>query len=98
MPRGYACRVDDNQKDVVSAMRAAGAYVIDTSKMGNGFPDLIVGFRGVTLLMEVKNPKTQYGRAGLNKRQKSWHAEWTGGPLSTVDGPEAALRALGCIK
>lgn len=79
-------------------MRTAGAYVIDTSKMGNGFPDLIVGFRGVTLLMEVKNPKTQYGRAGLNKRQKSWHAGWTGGALSVVDGPEAALRALGCIQ
>lgn len=94
MPRGYACRIDDNHTEIVSALKTAGATVIDTARLGAGFPDLILGFNGRTVLMEIKNPKTQYGRAGLNKTQLTWHANWRGGTLATVDGIEAALRVL----
>lgn len=95
---GYACKVDANHAEVVAALRAAGASVIDTSRLGKGVPDLIVGFREITLLMEIKNPKTQYGRRGLNKNQRVWAETWQGGAVAVVDGPDAALRALGVCK
>jgi small-conductance mechanosensitive channel len=46
-----AARVDANQEQIVSALRAAGAYVWII-----GLPvDLLVGFRGHTFLVEIKS-------------------------------------------
>jgi hypothetical protein len=88
-----AARVDANQDAIVSALRSAGASVLSI-----GQPvDLLVGHRGVTVLMECKNPKTGYGKRGANSNQRDFMATWNGGPVSLVDGPEAALRALGVI-
>jgi hypothetical protein len=88
-----AARVDANQGEVIDALRKAGASVLVI-----GQPvDLLVGHRGVTLLMECKNPQSRYGKAGANDNQRSFMEAWTGGPVSLVDGPEAALRALGVV-
>ena len=38
----YARRIDDNQPEIVAAFRACGWYVRDTSRLGEGFPDLVV--------------------------------------------------------
>lgn len=40
-----AARTDANQVEIVSALRAIGCSVSDTSGVGGGFPDLAVGFR-----------------------------------------------------
>jgi phosphoserine phosphatase len=86
----YAARVDANQEQVVSALRAAGAYVWII-----GLPvDLLVGYQGHTFLMEVKDGS----KKRLTKLQEDFFQNWTGGTLCRVDGPESALRALGVIK
>ena len=84
-----AARVDANQDAVVSALRAAGAYVWII-----GLPvDLLVGFRNHTYLMEVKvGPRKK-----LTVLQEDFFTNWVGGTLCRVDGPEAALRAIGAI-
>jgi hypothetical protein len=89
----YAARVDASQDAIVSALRAAGASVC----LIKWPTDAIVGYRGHTLLMEFKTAGTAYAKQGGNKNQKSFMATWNGGPVSLVDGPEAALRALGVI-
>ena len=81
-----AARVDANQKQVVSALRAAGAYVWII-----GLPvDLLVGYKGHSWLMEVKTDH----KKKLTKLQEDFFAHWPGGTLCRVDGPEAALRAI----
>lgn len=88
-----AARVDENQQAIVSALRAAGAsvYLI-------GLPcDALVGFRGVTAIFEFKNPESRYGKKGANENQRAFMQTWSGGPVALVDGPEAALRALGVL-
>jgi hypothetical protein len=88
----YAARVDASQDAIVSALRAAGASVTLIK-----WPvDAIVGFRGQTLLMEFKTAGTYYARKP-NKNQSDFMATWLGGPVSMVDGPDAALRALGVL-
>lgn len=84
-----AARVDANQEAVVSALRAAGAYVWII-----GLPvDLLVGFRNNTYLMEVKvGPRKR-----LTALQDDFFCNWFGGTLCRVDGPEAALRAIGVL-
>ena len=85
-----AARVDANQEAVVSALRAAGAYVWVI-----GLPvDLLVGFRNHTYLMEIKvGPKKK-----LTLLQEDFFDNWFGGTLCRVDGPEAALRAIGVLR
>ncbi len=86
----YAARVDANQDQIVSALRAAGASVWII-----GLPvDLLVGFRGHTFLMEVKDGS----KKRLTKLQADFFESWTGGTLCRVDGPEAALRMIGAVK
>lgn len=43
-------RVDRNQPEIVEALRKAGASVGHTHGVGQGFPDVVVGVNGLTLV------------------------------------------------
>jgi hypothetical protein len=85
-----AARVDANQTAVVSALRAAGAYIWII-----GLPvDLLVGYKGHTFLVEIKDgPKKR-----LTGLQADFFENWSGSTLVRIDGPEAALRMIGVMK
>jgi hypothetical protein len=85
-----AARVDANQAQIVSALRAAGAYVWII-----GLPvDLLVGYKGHSFLVEVKDGP----RKRLTALQQDFFDNWSGSTLARVDGPEAALRMIGVVK
>ena len=90
----YAARIDANQDQIVSLLRAAGATVHSMAALGGGFPDLLVGHAGKTALIEVKDGAKFPSRRKLTPDQKDFHANWKGGTLAVVDSPEAALRVL----
>lgn len=50
-------RVDTNHKQIVSGLRDVGASVVSLAAIGRGVPDLLVGYRGVNYLLEVKTAK-----------------------------------------
>jgi hypothetical protein len=86
----YAKRVDANQDQIVSALRAAGAYVWII-----GLPvDLLVGYKGHTFLVEVKDGS----KKRLTTLQDEFFQSWTGGTLARVDNAEAALRMIGVLR
>jgi Holliday junction resolvase len=93
-----AAKIDANHEQVVSALRAAGASVQSLAGVGKGVPDLLVGFQGKTLLMEVKDGRKTPSERRLTEDQVRWHGAWRGGPLAVVDGVDAALRMLGVMK
>ncbi|MEL6646642.1 MAG: VRR-NUC domain-containing protein [Pseudomonadota bacterium] len=68
-----AAKVDNNQGDIIRWFRGLGATVHPCQRVGEGFPDLVVGYRGVNLLVEVK----QEGHK-LRPNQKDWHEGWKG--------------------
>ena len=74
----YGAKKDANHKQIVDALRKGGIGVIDTSHFGGGFPDLICGRGGINHLVEIKNPKTSYGRRGLNDLQQQFAENWRG--------------------
>lgn len=85
-----AARVDATQEAIVSALRAAGAYVWII-----GLPvDLLVGYKGHTFCVEVKSGSSKR----LTKLQADFFENWHGSTLSRIDSPEAALRMIGVIK
>ena len=49
-----AARTDANHAAVVRALRQVGASVLDLSRVGQGCPDLLVGYQGKNFLVEVK--------------------------------------------
>lgn len=70
-----AKKVDINQKEIVAALRKIGATVQTLHEVGKGCPDLLVGFKGVNLLMEIKNPEYS---GKLTEREAEWHDAWKG--------------------
>lgn len=79
-----ARNVDRNQSAVVEALRAAGATVQHLHEVGQGCPDLLVGFGGRNYLVEVKNAAAG---GSLNDEQKKWHRQWRG-QVTVLTTPE----------
>lgn len=82
-----AAKRDENEAGIIDALRAVGCTVTPLS--GTGVPDLLVGHRGTTLLLEVKMP-----RKGLTDAQAVFHASWKGAPIHIVTSADEALAAL----
>jgi hypothetical protein len=88
-----ANRVDANQTQIVDALRAYGAYV-RVITMGDGVPDLLVGYKGCTLLLEVKDGNKPPSARVLTPAETKFFKEWTGGMLAIVNSAEEALDIL----
>lgn len=81
----HARKVDQNQKEVVTHLRAAGFDVEHLYEVGRGVPDLLLGFMEMTFLLEVKRPGGK-----LNPGQQLWHRFWRG-QVTVADSATAAL-------
>ena len=84
-------RVDANQTEIVADLRKVGATVQHLHGVGAGCPDLLVGFRGVNYLIEIK---TLGGP--LRRSQVEWHDLWRG-QVAVARTSEDALRIIGVI-
>jgi hypothetical protein len=84
-----ARRADANQKAIVEALRTAGRSVAVISDVGRGVPDLIVGVRSRTFLLEVKA-----AGAALTPDEDAWHRQWRG-HVAIVRTPQEAIEATG---
>lgn len=70
-------RTDSNQAEIVKKLHEAGASVTDLHQLGGGCPDLVIGYHGVTALIEVKQPG-----GTLTPDEAEWFSTWRG--LATV--------------
>ena len=91
----YAQRRDINEPEIVDALRCVGAYVQQMDK-SVGF-DLLVAFRGVLYVVEVKNCKPQnvYRELTENESKTMQLIEKTGVNYNIVTGAAAALAVVG---
>jgi Holliday junction resolvase len=87
-------RIDTNHKEIVKALRNAGATVVSLAAMKHGCPDLLVGYAGETVLMEIKRD----AKAKFTPDQLEFLGKWKGGAISRVDSVDAAIRALGITR
>ena len=86
-------KTDLNQRDLVANLRTIpGLSVLDLSGVGKGCPDLLLGYRGQNVLLEVKNPDRQ-GQL-LTPQQERFFENWRG-QAGLVKTFEEALEALG---
>lgn len=90
-----AAAVDGNQGLIVRVLRAIGASVQSIAPVGDGCPDLLVGWRRQTFLLEVKDPAQAPSARRLTELELRWHRTWNGLPVAVVHTPEEALQAIG---
>ena len=87
--------MDDNQAEIVRWLRAAGATVQSLAAIGAGVPDLLVGYRRQSFLLEIKDGSKTPSQRRLTPAQVAWHRTWVGLPVAVVECAEDALAAIG---
>lgn len=86
--RRDAHRSDINQPEIMDRLRSIGCSIEPLTAQGGGCPDLLVGYRGLNILLEVKPPKGK-----LRQSQIIWHDRWLG-QVAVVHTPDEAERAV----
>lgn len=91
-----AARRDENERKVIDALRACGAYVKQIND--EGAFDLLVSYRGFTLLLEVKDGSKSPSARALTPAEQKFHDEWPGDNLYIVTSEHDALDILKTCK
>lgn len=92
--RFVARRSDANQGQIVRVLRQLpGCTVRDTHALGKGFPDVIVGFRGVNILLEIKDGSKPPSERKLTQDEVDFFREWRG-QVHVAESPQEALEIV----
>lgn len=83
-------RTDANQAAIVRDLRKMGASVLILSGVGEGCPDLLVGFRGSNWLFEVKDSNQPPSKKRLTEDEQAFHLMWDG-QVSKIETVEDAM-------
>ena len=67
-------KVDVNQSEIVSALRAVGVFVQPLHMVGQGVPDLLAIRQGVVYLLEIKDGSKPASARKLTTDESRWHA------------------------
>ena len=89
-----AALTDRNQKEIVAALRQAGASVQILSSVGKGCPDIAIGYLGQTTFAEIKDGLAPKSQRKLTVDQERWHREWRGS-VTVIESVADAMRVLG---
>lgn len=87
-----ASRRDANERSIIKAMEAEGAFVRQINDEGRF--DLLVWHKGQTLLMEVKDGSKPPSARRLTDAELKFHAEWPGDNLYVVNSEAEAVAIL----
>jgi hypothetical protein len=87
-------KVDANQAQLVEQLRQIpGLTVAHTHTIGKGFPDLVVAYKGVNYLLEVKDPNKPPSAKKLTPDEQKFHQSWTG-RIAVVETVEDVLKLI----
>ena len=82
-------KVDNNQLDIVKAFRSMGATVLNLSTVGKGCPDLLIGYKNISVLVEIKSKTGKF-----TEPQLKFIEQWRGGPVNRINSVEGAIRLI----
>ena len=100
----FARRTDTTHAPIRDALRTVYGEVCvwDTHAFGSDFPDLVLGVRGRTILIEVKTNQNRargvrYRKSATNAAQEARRAAWLGDAWLVVHDVPGALAAVGHV-
>lgn len=89
-----AAKVDANQSKIVNMLRLVGCTVQPLHMVGQGCPDILVGYRGQNWLFEIKDGSLPPSGRKLTDPERKWHDDWRG-QVAVVNNEREALEAIG---
>lgn len=92
--RRWHGRLDDNQREVAAALRAAGCLVLSLADLGYGAPDLLVQAHGRLVLLEIKDGRKPPSARKLTRYEQQF--QQLGWRVDVVESVRDALIAVGC--
>lgn len=85
----WASRVDNAHGEIRDGLRQLGYPVWDCARHGDGFPDLLVGYLGKFILLEIKSPGED-----LNDRERNFHSIFDGYPVYVIQILDDAIAVI----
>ena len=89
-----AAKIDENQPEIVAALRAIGAKVTILSAVGGGVPDIVCWYRGLWTMLEIKDGAKPPSARKLTPAQETWHAVHWDARVAIVTSVEEAIAAV----
>ena len=87
-------RTDANQKQIVELVRMLpGASITSTHTIGKGFPDLVIGYKGINYLIELKDGSKPKSQKKLTPDEVEFHMKWNG-QIAICENFEDILKIL----
>jgi hypothetical protein len=88
-------KTDANHKDILTFLHHIPALsVFSAHSIGKGFPDIVVGYKGLNYLFEIKDGKKSKSQKQLTEAQKEFHKYWCG-QITVVENINEILFILG---
>jgi len=82
-------KVDNNQLEIVKTFKSMGATVLNLSAVGKGCPDLLIGYKGISVLVEIKSKTGKF-----TEPQLKFMKQWRGGAVNRIDSIDGAIRLI----
>lgn len=76
----YAKRTDENHKELIAELREVlpDATITDLSGVGKGVPDILIGWKKMNFLFEIKDGEKTKSQRSLTDAQKDFHLKHQG--------------------
>jgi len=72
-------RTDSNHAEIIKALRKIpNLSVFSTHEVGKGFPDIVIGYKGINYLIEIKDGNKPPSARKLTPDEVKFHHEWHG--------------------
>ena len=85
-------KVDSNHGEIAEAFGKLGCSFLSLAPLGDGAPDAVIGYAGLSVLVEIKS-----GRGTLNEKQKGFWSTWKGG-IKLVRDLDGVLETVAMLK
>lgn len=90
-------KTDANHKEIIDGCRKIPSIsVFSTHMVGKGFPDIVIGYKGINYLVEIKDGKKSKSQKKLTNDEIKFHASWCG-QVNIVENIDDVLRMLKII-
>jgi len=87
-------RTDRNHAEIINALRKIpNLSVFSTHEVGKGFPDIVIGYKGINYLIEIKDGNKPPSARKLTDAEVKFHNDWRG-QIKIVNNLDEVLNLL----
>jgi hypothetical protein len=87
-------RTDSNHAEIIKALRKIpNLSVFSTHEVGKGFPDIVIGYKGINYLIEIKDGNKPPSARKLTDAEVKFHNDWKG-QIKIVNNLDEVLNLL----